>query len=109
VLLRAPKTSLEFGVRGCNEAGRCAYVVKSSHSYANVEGGLQLKTRQQIGLDLALAQESINPRIVSGWAAGSEPMKKCSRGALHFIEEMGALQHWLPQAFKAAQQAAGSA
>ncbi|GBF99654.1 hypothetical protein Rsub_12473 [Raphidocelis subcapitata] len=102
VLLKLPKSSLDFGVKGCNEKGRCAYVVKSSHSYSDTNSGLQLTTRQQIGLDAAFARAAINPRVITGWAAGSEPMKKCSRAALHFIEEMGALQHWLPQAYKAA-------
>jgi hypothetical protein len=31
-------------------------------------------------------------------------LQKCAKGALHFIEETGATQWWLPQAYEQRQQ-----
>ena len=44
-----------------------------------------------------------NPRVLNGFAGErGEPVKKCQRMVLHMIEEIGALQYWLPQAYEAA-------
>jgi len=94
---------MEFGLRRCNQRKQCAYIIKAKHTWSDTPAGLQLSTVQRYGLDMKLARESINPRVLNGFAGErGEPVKKCQRMVLHMIEEIGALQYWLPQAYEAA-------
>ncbi|KAI8474025.1 MAG: hypothetical protein J3K34DRAFT_156578 [Monoraphidium minutum] len=83
-LLDIGKDGLEVGVEGCNEKGNCAYVVKTWQTWQDTAGGLRLSTRQQLGLDLGLAEGKINPLVISTWAQGSDPYERraAARAAL---------------------------
>lgn len=106
---------IEFKVKGCNERGQCATVVRTKHSWrpAEVKGdaklvGLEVATRTQVGLNMGLAQGSINPRVLKNWMNGEDAIKKCWRTALHVVEEYGALEYWLPAAYTADQAKHGN-
>jgi hypothetical protein len=51
-VLDVTPSTLEFGVEGCNEEGRCAWVVKTVHTFKETSKGLTLATRQQFGIDM---------------------------------------------------------
>ncbi|KAI8474447.1 MAG: class 3-domain-containing protein [Monoraphidium minutum] len=96
---------IKFGTHGCKKKGLCAYSTKTSHSWASKKGddpalGLPLRTKQDVGI--GAAGKNNNPRIVSLWSNGVDPMRKCARVALHFIEEYGTLPLWLPNAYNKA-------
>lgn len=112
------KGKIKFKVRGCNEKGACASVIRTEQKWKEIKvkdknggggggggsrrssvPGIELRTRQEIGLNMGLARKRINPRIVRNWRNGENSTRKCQRAALHFIEEYGALEHWLPFAY----------
>lgn len=111
---------VQWNIKGCNEKGQCASVIKFSHKWSPAGGakaakgkappspsdGLELTSSYQIGLNMGLAR-NINPRITRAWRNGEDQNLKCWRAALHTIEEYGGLEHWLPQAFKEAQAKRG--
>ncbi|GBF96443.1 hypothetical protein Rsub_09242 [Raphidocelis subcapitata] len=108
------RSSIYFAVKGCNEKGQCANVIRTFQNWVKAKvkkgttqvPGLLLTTTFEVGLSMGLATAEINPRIVNNWRNGEDEMSKCWRQALHFVEEMGALELWLPGAYKAAQAAA---
>ena len=42
--------------------------------------GLEITTVNQVGLNLGLARDSINPRVMTGWRNGEEELSKCAQG-----------------------------
>jgi hypothetical protein len=72
------KGFMDFGIRKCSETGRCAYVIKTKHSWLDGPAGLQLTTTQQFGLDIAVGfvVNDVNPRVVRGFAGAEDPLKK---------------------------------
>ncbi|KAI8465765.1 MAG: hypothetical protein J3K34DRAFT_486610 [Monoraphidium minutum] len=96
-------SSVTFGTQGCNNIG-CAWVIKTKHSWTSKGGTKRLPERTaQVTSTMSIGFNSANDaKVVESWRNGLDPETKCKRTALHIVEELGATQHWLPQAYLAA-------
>lgn len=99
-LLAFGPTSIKFGSKACNEAGACAFVVTSRHSWSYTKKTDTLKLTSEAAIGIGIP--SVDERVVRGWANGLDPYTKCMRAAQHYVEEFGALGLWLPAAYNAA-------
>lgn len=100
---------VEFWVKGCslnpkNKTECYNKIITTRHSWTSKgapAGSLLITTVQTIGIPFGVARavDANTNRIVPNWANGQDRMMKCKRAVLHFAEEYGALQYWLPRAF----------
>jgi hypothetical protein len=92
-----------FGTQGCIPIG-CAWIITTQHRWVyNVpKNELRVRTRLRVGY----GNPTNDLKIVNGWRNGVDALEKCQRQALHFVEEIGATEHWLQAAYQAANPAA---
>lgn len=97
---RNTKKAIRFSSRGCSnppDGGPCAWVTKTTHTWKTnkATGDLTIASELRIGIGL----QGPDQKIVDGWRNGVDAELRCNRVRLHFIEEIGGLEHWLPQAY----------
>ncbi|KAI8463549.1 MAG: hypothetical protein J3K34DRAFT_443586 [Monoraphidium minutum] len=96
-----------FQVKGCktDDKGKekCyPKVIQTTHTWKATgnPSGIVLTTVMTIGVNSgAKGARDSNPKILDKWRNGQDAKKKCYRAGLHFIEEYGALEHWLAGAW----------
>ncbi|KAI8464020.1 MAG: hypothetical protein J3K34DRAFT_441933 [Monoraphidium minutum] len=95
-----------FHTKRCNEQGQCADIIKTTHNWKYNRNADELKVTTTLLVGMKNFQGS-NPKIKNGWMEQPDKEKmdmqaKFWRSALHFTEEMGSIEEWLPQAYLAA-------
>jgi hypothetical protein len=80
---------------------RCADIIQAAHRFTLDRETNRTSWTTTLLVGLSWWAES-NDRILAGWRGNMSAPTKFWRAALHYTEEIGALDQWLPQAYAAA-------